>query len=326
MPRVTAVVPNWNQRGLLERLLRCLERQTRPPEEVLVVDNGSEDDSVKLAGQLGARVVPMGLNAGFSRAVNRGISESRGDWVAVLNNDVELEPDWLERLMDTATSSGAWFATGKTFRAGSTQIIDATFDAVCRGGCAWRCGEERLDGPAWASPRTIRFAPFTAALFRAELFARVGLLDEEFESYLEDVDFGLRCAAGGYEGRYVPEAVAYHRGSATLGRWHPDTVRRIARNQVLLVAKHYPRHWLWRLGWPVLVGQLLWGLVALRHGAGWSYLRGKIEGVRLFGKLRRRGERSGRVSAILRESESQLRQLQQLSGFDWYWRLYFALT
>ena len=54
------------------------------------------------------------------------------------------------------------------------------------------------------------------------------LLDERFESYLEDVDFGLRCAEAGLSGLYVPDAVAYHQGSATLGRWHPETVRKIA--------------------------------------------------------------------------------------------------
>ena len=68
---------------------------------------------------------------------------------------------------------------------------------------------------------------------------------------------------------------AYHQGSATLGRWHPDTVRKIARNQLLLVAKHYPPNWILRYGWPVFIAQTLWGFVALRHGALLSYLAGK---------------------------------------------------
>jgi len=63
-----------------------------------------------------------------------------------------------------------------------------------------------------------------AAIFRKELFDRLGALDERFESYLEDIDFGIRCATAGLTGIYVPEAVAYHTGSATLGRWHPTTV------------------------------------------------------------------------------------------------------
>ena len=197
---------------------------------------------------------------------------------------------------------------------------------MSRACCAWRCGAGRPDSDVWSRSRRIALAPFTAAIFRRELFDRVGLLDEEFESYAEDVDFGLRCARAGYEGIYEPAAISWHRGSATLGRWHPDTVRRLARNQLLLVAKHFPEHWLIRFGWPVLVGQMLWGLVALRHGAGWAFVRGKMEGMRKFGEARRRPEVGKSVDAILRESEQQLHQLQKLTGYDWYWRLYFALT
>ena len=158
------------------------------------------------------------------------------------------------------------------------------------------------------------------------MFQSVGLLDERLESYLEDVDFGLRCALHGLGGRYVPEAVAYHHGSATRGRWHPKTVRQIARNQVLLIAKHYPRKVLLRFGWPILVAQLLWGFVAFRHGAGWAYLRGKIEGVRSYRRLRPAQFPDAAISAVLIQSEAELRRMQNACGFDRYWRLYFALT
>ncbi len=133
------------------------------------------------------------------------------------------------------------------------------------------------------------------------MFERVGFLDERFESYLEDVDFGLRCAEAGFGGLYVPEAVAYHQGSATLGRWHPDTVRRISRNQVLLVAKHYPPNWILRYGWPVFIAQALWGFIALRHGALLSYVAGKADGLRQFREAR--GKACARFPAIVEQSE-----------------------
>ena len=186
----------------------------------------------------------------------------------------------------------SWFATGKLLDAGKRDQIDGCFDAVCRGGCAWRCGHGRLDSPLWNQPRNIQLAPFTAAVFRSALFERVGQLDESFGSYLEDVDFGLRCAAAGLSGVYVPEAVGYHQGSATLGRWHPDTVRKIARNQLLLVAKHYPPNWVLRYGWPVFIAQTLWGFVALRHGALVSYLVGKGK---VCGSFARPGESTAPV-------------------------------
>jgi GT2 family glycosyltransferase len=250
--------------------------------------------------------------------------------VAVVNNDVEPDPDWLERLLGAAESSGTWFATGKLLETAQPGRIDGTYDALCRGGCAWRVGHGRPDGPLWDGSRKIAFAPFTAALFRVELFRRVGVLDERFESYLEDLDFGLRCALQGYEGLYVPQAVAYHQGSATLGAWHKDTIRRIARNQVLLVAKHFPGAQLWRSGWAILVAQTLWGAVALRHGRGGAFLRGKLQGLRMFRQMRReaawRAAELGRLASVLEQSEAEILEVQRQSGFDRYWRWYFALT
>ena len=322
---ITAIVPVWNGRELLDRLLASLEAQTEPAAELLVVDNGSTDGAPELARTRGARVIPMGRNAGFAAAVNRGIRESRGEWIAVLNSDVELAPDYFARLL-AAGSAGGWFATGKILAAGSGNRIDATFDALCRGGAAWRVGNGRADGPEFSVASPIWSAPWTAALFRTELFQRVGLLEESFESYLEDVDFGLRCAAQGLAGRYVPEALAWHRGSATLGRWHPETVRRIARNQLLLLARHYPRRLLVRWCWPIFVAQFLWGAVAFRHGAGFAWLRGAWQGLRRFFATRGQTLDAKMLDSVLRTNERLIRSVQLSTGFDLYWRLYFLLT
>ncbi|HUS06975.1 MAG TPA: hypothetical protein VMZ52_11785, partial [Bryobacteraceae bacterium] len=169
-----------------------------------------------------------------------------------------------------------------------------------------------------------QMASFTAAIFRTELFRRIGYLDERFGSYLEDVDFGLRGAAMGYAGRYVADAIAIHRGSATLGRWNAATIRQIARNQVLLVAKHYSSRLLIKNGWAIAVGQILWGFVALRHGAGIAYLRGKLEGLSLSRRMR--GTFHPATERVVRDSERELLRLQRSSGFDRYWRIYFAIT
>ena len=91
--RVAAVIPTWNRRDLLATLLQNLAGQARPFEEIIVVDNGSTDDSAELAAGVGARVLKMGRNLGFAAAVNRGIEATDAEWVAILNNDVTLEPE-----------------------------------------------------------------------------------------------------------------------------------------------------------------------------------------------------------------------------------------
>src|SRR4051812_9116385 len=105
---ISAIVPVWNGRDHLVRLFDSLEAQTLRADEVIAVDNGSSDGAPELARDRGARVIAMGRNAGFAPAVNRGISEARGEWVAILNSDVELAPDYFARLV----AADAPFATG----------------------------------------------------------------------------------------------------------------------------------------------------------------------------------------------------------------------
>ena len=322
--RISVVIPLWNREQLLDSLLDSLSRQTLPPAEILVVDNGSDDGAPALARRRGARVIPMGYNAGFAAAVNRGIAEVSGEWTAVLNTDVTLAPDYFEKL----AARGAWFATGRILQQQDPTRLDATFDLLSRAATSWRAGHGGPYGPAFQQSRAISSAPWTAVLFRTEIFHRVGILEASFESYLEDVDFGLRAAALGFTGEYVPAAVAYHVGSASLGRWHAEVVRRTARNQIFLLARHYPRRLLLRWLWPILAGQLLWGLVALRHGAGLAWCRGKIEGLWRFRALRARSQPLAPqlLANVIRLQERLLRELQPAAGGNLYWRLYFLLT
>lgn len=316
---VAAIIPHWNRRDLLDPLFASLEKQTHRFDEVIVADNGSTDGSAERAEELGATVLRLGSNLGFAAAVNRGIQSTGADWVAIINNDVVLDPNWLKELLGTDKH----FAAGKILSAANHSMIDATFDEISRGACAWRCGAGRQDGPAWNQPRTIRMAPMTAALFRRSLFDEIGLLDERFGSYLEDVDFGIRCALAGREGAYRPAAVAYHRGSATWGAWNNDTVKQIARNQILITVKHFGG----QPGWPIVAGQVLWGLVALRHLRGVSYLRGKFLGWKVARALYRKDSSisEGKIAGLAAASEQEIFALQQQTGFDWYWRVYFWL-
>jgi GT2 family glycosyltransferase len=325
-PAVSVVIPVWNGREMLLRLLDKLSLQTYPIAEVIVADNGSEDGAPEAAAERGARVLRMGSNRGFSRAVNAGIEACGSELIAVVNSDVEPEPEWLARLAGALQSGEAWFASGKILSASPRgHHIDGTYDLISRGACACRMGQGRPDSGEFSRGGPIAMAPATASLFRAALFGRVGLFDPAFESYLEDVDLGLRCAMQRLRGVYVPTAIAYHWGSASLGAWNPEMVRLIARNQVFLVAKHYSPGLLRRYRWPILVGQSLWGLLALRHGAGGAFLRGKIEGLRRFRSMRSAGD-GGDLAKIVEQSELEIAEAQRRSGSDWYWRVYFLLT
>jgi hypothetical protein len=308
---MTVVIPVWNHRDLLPGLFASLRAQTAAPEEIVVVDDGSTDGAPEEAERLGARVARMGRNRGFAAAANRGIRECRTALVAVVNNDVDLGPGYLEVLGAAASRADTWFATGKILNAADHSRIDGAFDLVARSACAWRAGNGRPDGAAFGKPRRIWCAPATAAVYRRELFDRVGFFDETFGSYLEDVDLGIRCAGAGLSGWYDPEAVAYHQGSATLGTWSAATTRWISRNQVLLAKRHFG------FTWPVIAGQLLWGLVAARHGRSVAWLRGKVDGLRV---------KAPRATGRFPGQDAEIRALQAAMGQDPYWKWYFALT
>jgi GT2 family glycosyltransferase len=313
---ITAVIPVHNRADLLTRLLTTLRAQTTPFAEALVIDNASTDDAAEIARSGGCRVIAMGENAGFARAVNRGWRAATTPWVAVLNSDVELDSRWLEWLLAGAAAHS--FATGTVLCARNRNVIDGTYDLMSRGACAWRAG----NGESVASlgtPQLITIAPGTACLFRREALERLGGFDESFGSYLEDVDLGLRCLREGLTGIYVPEALAWHHGSATWGRWDPRVVRAISRNQVLLVARHYDRALFRSCLWPIMAGQLLWGVLAMRHGTALAWVAGKWEALCNF-RLQERD--SPQLRDFLAASELEIRRRSQ----DPYWRWYFRLT
>src|SRR5581483_4238689 len=218
MSSVSAIVPTWNRADLLRSILANLTSQSRVPDQIIVVDNGSTDATQLVARKFGVDLVVFPENRGFAVAVNEGIRRASGDWVLIVNNDVVLEPDWLERLIGTAERENAPFAVGKLLRPNDLSEIDGSWDLVSRAAYAWRCGYGKRDGVIWSTSRRISFAPMTAALFRRSVFERIGVLETRFESYYEDVDFGVRCALAGLHGIYEPAAVALHMSKTTLGR------------------------------------------------------------------------------------------------------------
>src|ERR1700685_1132405 len=186
MPTVSAIIPTYNRAGLVQSLVTTLRGQTRPPDQVIVVDNGSQDATQILARELGTDLVVFPENRGFDAAVTEGIRKASGAWLFIVNNDVVLEPACLERLLLAAEQENVGFATGKLLRKDDLATLDGSWDLVSRAAYAWRCGYGRRDGAVWSIRRKICFPPMTAALFHRQVFDRVGLLETRFESYYED--------------------------------------------------------------------------------------------------------------------------------------------
>jgi GT2 family glycosyltransferase len=251
-PSVTAVVLNYDGRSLLEVILPSLAAQTYGPFELVVVDNGSRDDSrAYLAEHWPAvRVLSLADNVGVAAALNRGLQAAGGEYVALLNNDLELEVDWLaEMVAGLQRHPDAASAGCKLRRYHDRARLDGTGDVLTRALLAFPRGSGELDEGQYDREEEILAPTAGAALYRASAFAQVGPFDESFWAYFEDVDWGLRAQLAGLRSWYVPTAVAYHMGGATTGGdRNPFYLVLHQRNRIALMVKDLP--------WPVLLSSL----------------------------------------------------------------------
>ena len=242
-PTVTAIVPSWNGRELLDVVVPSLERQTFDDLEIVVVDNGSTDGTAAHVREHWPHVklIELGENAGFAAAVNRAARESDAEFVAVLNNDLELEPDWLaEMVVALRAHPDAASATGKMLDYERRTVIDDAGDQTSWYGASVPRGRGEEDRGQYDEPEPIFSACAGAALYRAAAFRELGGFDERFFAYAEDVDLGFRAQLAGYTCRYVPAARSYHMGQATSDRVPLLSRYLFWRNTLLLVAKNWP--------------------------------------------------------------------------------------
>jgi GT2 family glycosyltransferase len=242
---VAVVVPNWNGRRWLERCLEGLSAQTTPASEVIIVDNGSTDGSTEMPTPDGLplRIIELGRNTGFAFAANRGLEAASAPAVALVNTDVVLAPDWIERTTNALAADDRRAAVAcKMVQMDDPRRLYDAGDFLRRDGVCEQRGRFELDDGRFDEPGEA-FAPCAgAALYRREAVAAVGGFDERLFSYLEDVDLGLRLALAGWRCVYEP-AVAMHAGGGSAWQLNPPVEHWIERNTLLLVAKAFPLRW-----------------------------------------------------------------------------------
>ena len=224
-PSISVVIVNWNARDDLAACLRSVRAQREPADQLVVVDNGSEDGSSELVAREFSEValVATGENLGFAEGCNRGLAVATGDWVAILNNDAEADPGWIAALRAAiragsprlgALQSRIVFKQRRD-HTNSTGLLlladgrarDRDFDALMR--------PDDAEEPIFC-------ATAAAALYRREMLEQVrlpsGYFDRGFFMYMEDLDLGWRCRLAGWECRYVPASVVYHAFQASSSR------------------------------------------------------------------------------------------------------------
>jgi GT2 family glycosyltransferase len=249
VPLVSIIVVNWNGRDYLGECLQSLKKQTFADFELILVDNGSTDGSIEFVQSLfpgWGRIFRNSENMGFSGGNNQGMREARGKYIALLNNDAQADPLWLEELIKAAEENPrAGMLASKIYLQNGEKTIDNVGHLLYRDGLNRGKGRLEKDHGQFNQKEEVLFPSGCAAFYRREMLDEVGLFDEEFFAYGDDTDLGLKGRLAGWNCLYIPQAVVYHRYSQSSGSYSALKAFHVERNRIWIAVKYFP--------WPILL-------------------------------------------------------------------------
>ena len=334
------VVVNWNRVKLLKACLESLAAQRYDAFEVTVVDNGSHDGSVEMIQKM-SDTFPCRLhlisnisNLGFCKANNQGIAASRGQMIALLNNDAEADPDWLGSLEQVIRSSEeVGMAASKILVWEDPTRIDKGGHLIYPDGQNRGRGSGQIDRGQFDRVEEVLWPDGCAAMYRRAMLDEIGGFDEDFFAYADDAELGLRGRIAGWTCLYAPGAVVRHHRGASLGLGSGRRLTLIERNRVWLAVKLFPWTLLWLNG-AYYTTRILGGMWAairnrgeLRHYSGpmgkltaaMALIRGTVSALPMIPKMlrKRRAFRSKhrltaqQVRRLLLQHRIPLRELSE---------------
>jgi GT2 family glycosyltransferase len=248
LPEVSVVIANLNGRQFLDRCLTTVLAQSHPSFDVIVVDNGSADGSAAFVRDRfpGVCLVALPRNVGFAEANNVGIRATDSRFVATLNNDTWVEPDWLANLVRPMLGDDrVGTCASKMLFAHAPDTINSAGVALDPVGIAWDRLGGAPSGADVAAPVEVFGGCAGAALYRRAMLNDVGLFDPSYFIYMEDVDLAWRAQLRGWRAVYVPDARVYHIHSATSREASPFKSYHLARNKLWTIVKDYPSPQVW---------------------------------------------------------------------------------
>ncbi len=281
---VSVVTPNYNGERFLRTFLESLNNDSEYIGEVIIIDNGSSDASLDYLKN-NTFNFPLVLienkeNLGFSPAVNQGILKAKNELIFSINNDTEIKKGSIKALIDLISSGEDIFSVqAKMLQYNNKELIDDVGDEYNLLAWTKKTGENHHSSE-YEKVEDIFSSCAGAAMYKKSVLEEIGLFDDNFFAYMEDVDLAIRSRINGYRNLLCPDAIVYHIGSATSGsRYNEFKVRLAARNNVWVVYKNLPI--------PLKIvnfiflffGFLIKYIFFLKKGFGSTYLAGIREGL-----------------------------------------------
>lgn len=278
MSSVYVIVPSWNAADSIAACLDSLTEQTLPP-TIVVVDNGSADNSVELIKSKYKDVVVLeqSKNLGFAGGVNVGIKyaiEKGAELVALFNNDAAADKDWLKSLSATMSANNKLgIVTGKLLSADG-KTIDSTGECYSIWGLPFPRGRGEPVSDKYDTQTVIFGASGGASLYKVEMLKQIGLFDEVFFAYYEDIDLSFRAQLAGWQVAYQPAALAYHETGSTSAKIKGFRTYQTIKNLPLLGRKNMPAKLLPKMLPRFLLAYFLFYVSAVSRGDFWPATKG----------------------------------------------------
>lgn len=288
-PDISIIIVNWNGFQHLADCLDSIAEQSYRDFEVILVDNGSTDESVPFVRENypWVKLVLLTENTGFATGNNRGYQQAVGRYIVTLNNDTRVAKNWLERLIAVAEAhSRAGMVGCRICSFFDSELIDSVGMGICADGMS----RGMYRNKRWSDlnlPEVVEvlFPSACAALYRREMIDQIGFFDDDFFAYAEDSDLGLRGRLAGWDAVLATEAVVYHKYSQSSGSLSPFKVYLVERNHYWAVLKNLPGRMLLTLPWYTLLRYLEQVRLTLQGGGTGAEFRSGGSQLQIIGVL-----------------------------------------
>lgn len=280
------VIPNLNGGSALLEAIQSLMEQSLLP-YIIVVDNASTDGSTEEVIQRypGIEVIRNQRNRGYAGGVNPGLQraiELGATYAGPFNDDAIADKRWLKQLVEFLDSHPKYGAVAPKVVSSDRERLDSTGEFYTSWGLSYPRGRREYDTHKYDHDTDVFAASGAACLYRVNALQQVGLLDEDFFAYYEDVDLSFRLQLAGWKISFLPSAVVYHHIGMTAARVSGFYAQQTLKNLPLLWFKNVPRGYFWQIGSKLFITQILFFGKAVTRGQGWSALKGSFKGLMLI--------------------------------------------
>jgi GT2 family glycosyltransferase len=285
--KVSIIVVSWNGEKFLRDCLGALSRQSYPNCEIILVDNGSSDSSVRLARENfpKVKIVALKENRGFTGGNAAGLEVAQGAYIALVNNDARPDETWLENLIQPMAQDYTIGICASKLIFENTHTVNSAGDGLTTAGVGFNRG---LGGNAadFNMLEPVFGACGAAVLYRRRMLDEIGFLDEDFFLYDEDTDLNFRAQLAGWKCIYVPTAVAYHVANATARRLSDLHVYYHTRNLEFVWIKNMPFGLMLRFAHHKAIQEFgSFCYLCLRHGKWIPFFRAKRDALKMLGVM-----------------------------------------